>query len=768
MKKIIIGALLLGVLSGVGYFVYRFRQESTPQAYFESGKKYFGEKKYREAMIAFLNALRKAPSDRNSRYYLALSYIGLEDYKRGGKLLRSLVETNPDDVEASLSLGRLYMKAAGDEPKSEAYSRAQELAQQVLSKDPQNVDALILSANAFTGMQDYAASQNLLEKAVNLEPKNTAAFVSLGVNQARQQNYDQAEGALLKARDANPKDVNVRVALALFYRSRKDAGKEETAWKEALALNPKDRTVYSELAVFYLRAGHPEEMEKVLRDAQAASPDDPAPAIILASIYEAANHAPEARKILLEAKKKFPKSIDLSVKLAANEMQDQPNEARKEIDQMLQLEPRNPVGHILLGELQYKTGKFDEAEATLGRDPALNSPFPQVHFLLGNLSRRKGLVDQAQDQYQKALALNREYLPARLALAEVFVAKGRLQDSREEVKKALQVQPGNPAARLMKAQLDLVEGKLADAELSLSGLLKEEPNNPAILRQMAIYQQTRGNSREAEKDLLHAIEIAPDSEQLFRDLTALYQITRQPDRALQRLNSVPQKQAFHYEILGTVLAQTGKAQEAENAYRKALEIDPKRLGTEMLLVELYAQTNRTDEAIKTLDDLAQKEPKNNELLALKGNLLQIQGKNRLAEESYRKALQADPNIDLAANNLAYILAEDGRDLQSALQYAQNVKKRKSEDPNIADTLGWVYFKLGRLESAREQAEFAASHDPKNGSFQYHLGMIYRSKNERDKAEAALKKATASGDFKEKNLADDALKDIEHWRHLVKP
>ena len=180
----------------------------------------------------------------------------------------------------------------------------------------------------------------------------------------------------------------------------------------------------------------------------------------------------------------------------------------------------------------------------------------------------------------------------------------------------------------------------------------------------------------------------------------------------------------------------------------------------MLLAQLYVQTGRVDEGIKTLDDVAKKAPKNNEVLALKGNLLQLQGKTKEAEEYYTKALQGDPNIDLAANNLAYLLAEESRDLQSALQYAQGVKKRKPEDPNTADTLGWVYFRLGRLVLAREQAEFAVSKDPNNGTFQYHLGIIYKSNNERTKAVAALKKAMASADFKEKSLASVALKDIE--------
>ncbi len=759
MKKAVLGVLLVGLLGGGGYFAYRFRQEWTPQGYFESGKKYFDEKKYPEATIAFLNALQKAPRDRNSRYYLAMSYLGQEDFKRGGQVLRSLVEIYPDDVEGNLELGRLYLKAAAGQPNSDAYSEAQKLAQKVLSKDPQNVDALLLSANALTGMNDLTASQNLLEKAANLDPKKPETFLSLGVNQAQQKNYVEAENALLKARDVNPKDTNVVVALALFYRSRGETAKEEATWKDALRLNPMNKTFYSELAIFYLRTRRFDEMEKVLRDAQATNPEDPSPTITLSNLYQAMNRAAEARQTLLDARRKFPASVDLSVQIATNLMQDQPDEARKEIDQILKLEPKNPVGHVLLGELQYKLGKFEEAEAILGGESVVNSRFPQAHFLLGNLSRQKNKMDEAQDHYQKALALNGAYVPARLALAEVFVSKGRFEDSREEIKKALQVQPGNTAVRLFKVQLDLAERKLPDADASLSGLLKEEPNNPSILRQMSIYQQIRGNSNEAEKYLVRALEIAPDSEQLFRDLAGLYEIMKQPDRALQKLNNVPQKQAFHYELMGTILSHLGKMQDAETAYKKALEKDPKRLSSEMHLAELYVQTGREDEGIKTLDDLAKKDPKRTDVLALKGNVLQIQGKTKEAEDYYRKALQADPNIDLAANNLAYLLAEEGRDLESARQYAQSVKKRKPEDPNIADTLGWVYFKLGSLLLARDQAEFAVSKDPNNGMFQYHLGMIYKSNHEKTKAEAALKKAMASENFKEKRLADAALKDI---------
>jgi hypothetical protein len=80
----------------------------------------------------------------------------------------------------------------------------------------------------------------------------------------------------------------------------------------------------------------------------------------------------------------------------------------------------------------------------------------------------------------------------------------------------------------------------------------------------------------------------------------------------------------------------------------------------------------------------------------------------------------------------------------------------------------VYSKLGRSVLALKSAEFAVSKEPANPLYQYHLGIIYKTNNQPKEAETALKKALASPvDFKGKKDADAVLKDIDHWRHLVK-
>ena len=120
----------------------------------------------------------------------------------------------------------------------------------------------------------------------------------------------------------------------------------------------------------------------------------------------------------------------------------------------------------------------------------------------------------------------------------------------------------------------------------------------------------------------------------------------------------------------------------------------------------------------------------------------------------------DPEYSTAGNNLAFILAEEGKDLNAALGWAQMARKNQPESPGIADTLGWVYYKLGSYLLARNQLEFAAGKQPDNAVYQYHLAMIYKETKQIPQAKSALNKALSSPKaFKERNLAQAALKEI---------
>jgi len=257
--------------------------------------------------------------------------------------------------------------------------------------------------------------------------------------------------------------------------------------------------------------------------------------------------------------------------------------------------------------------------------------------------------------------------------------------------------------------------------------------------------------------------LSPNDEQTFRDVVVFYLKAKQPDRAMQKLNAVSDaaKQAFHYELMGMVAEQSGKPQDSENAYKEALKKDPNRLNTETLLFNQYLHSGRFDDALQRLDVLEKKIPAGGVVPSMRGAIKEAQGHLKEAEDYYRQALQIDSTNDLAANNLAYILAQEGRDLTAALGWAQGVRQRQPQDPAAADTLGWVFYKLDRLVQARNQLQFAASMQPENAIFQYHLGEIYKKNSQNAEALKALKKAVASPmNFKEKGLAEASLKDIQ--------
>jgi Flp pilus assembly protein TadD len=364
--------------------------------------------------------------------------------------------------------------------------------------------------------------------------------------------------------------------------------------------------------------------------------------------------------------------------------------------------------------------------------------------------------------YQKSLAVNSAYLPARVALAEVFLSKGRIADAKEEVRKALELRSDFVPARLLKATLDRSDRNYEAAEQELSALAKEQPGNALVFRHMGIYYDSRGRTAEAEKYWMQALELQPDSQEILRDLVFFYIRGKQTGRAIQTINAIPEekKQGFHYELLGLVYSQAGKSVDAERAYRRALEKDPGRSTPDIYLFAEHMKNGRTDEALTVLDGVVKKNPGNPSAYAVKAQVLEGQGKIEEAKDLYDRALEVDPNFDGAANNLAYILAEQGVDLQRALGHAQTARRKYPDNLDIADTLGWVYYKLGNHVLARDQLQFAVSKQPDNPIFQYHLGMVYTANKQIREAESAFRKAANSKrDVKERSLALAILKEL---------
>ncbi len=128
---------------------------------------------------------------------------------------------------------------------------------------------------------------------------------------------------------------------------------------------------------------------------------------------------------------------------------------------------------------------------------------------------------------------------------------------------------------------------------------------------------------------------------------------------------------------------------------------------------------------------------------------------------YEKALEKQPNLWIAANDLAYLLSEYGTsktDLEKALQLAGQAQKARPDDAAVLDTLGWVYYKQGDSNRAADFIARALSKNSENTVIMYHLGMAYYKLGRMAEAKEQLRKATESKeDFYGK---DEAKKTLE--------
>ena len=99
-----------------------------------------------------------------------------------------------------------------------------------------------------------------------------------------------------------------------------------------------------------------------------------------------------------------------------------------------------------------------------------------------------------------------------------------------------------------------------------------------------------------------------------------------------------------------------------------------------------------------------------------------------------------PKAAVASNNLAWLYAEGGGNLDVAMQLALSASRELPKVPEVTDTLGWVYVKKGLADLAIPPLLSSVENDPKNATYRYHLGLAYAKKGDKRKARDAFDEA----------------------------
>ncbi len=391
-----------------------------------------------------------------------------------------------------------------------------------------------------------------------------------------------------------------------------------------------------------------------------------------------------------------------------------------------------------------------------------NAPkFSPGFYFLGLAQARQNQIDEAKKSFAKAAELAPGYLNPRISLAQLHLATGEHAFALAEAENILKARPNDETALQIKGAAEAKKGDVDKALATFQRVAKINPKNPSAHVNLGAVYTVKKKYPEALKEYEEALRLDPNRLDALGSLAQVYILQNNSKAAFQRVEQQLGKakhQAGVYQLLGQLSIATKDNARGIEYLEKAIQINPDLSSAYVLIGNVYAAEKKFDTAIEQYMQVSKKNPKAIQPLMMTGILYEMKKQPQKANEYYQKVLDLNRNFAPAANNLAYNYAQYGGNVDIALGLAQKARELDPNDPNTADTLGWIQYKKGSygmsLELLKESNEKFKSSNP---TVLYHLGLAYQKNGDPAKAREALTKALAvSQSFPEAQDARKAL------------
>jgi Flp pilus assembly protein TadD len=195
-------------------------------------------------------------------------------------------------------------------------------------------------------------------------------------------------------------------------------------------------------------------------------------------------------------------------------------------------------------------------------------------------------------------------------------------------------------------------------------------------------------------------------------------------------------------LLANGYAATGNIGKAKQMFEHLAAAHPELATPQVRLAQLQFGEGDVERALATLGKAAKIAPPSIETFIALGVLQEEAQRFEDAKRTYRAALKLDADNVEALNNLAFLTAETGGNLEEALKLATEASKKLPNQPNVADTMGYVYLKKKQGESALQVFDNLTQKYPSNPTFRYHRGLALLETGDKRGAKTEFEAALA--------------------------
>ncbi len=556
-------------------------------------------------------------------------------------------------------------------------------------------------------------------------------------------------------------------------------------YRQALKADPDAAFLAEELADIYIQSGR---FREALTDGEAAirdNPNDFNARRILARLYLGMIGDPQRGRVNQDAVKKateqylkisekFPKGLDAWLTLGRlYKLQTDSVESEKAFRKALELEPgseealaglamvysdlgdskraaemlrqiadkRPNLNNLLsLAGSYEQMGDYGLAAETLKRARELDPDNEKIQRALARDLALADKLDEAVALYESLIKAEPKDWEAHLRLSQVYRQQHKYDKARKAIDEAKKIEPTNVEVVYNEVGLLETEGRVADAVQALKQVIEttskrnytaaEKGQRAMLLERLGLLYRSNDQFTEAAAvfrdfanlDTANAARGQAQVADTWRQAKDYKKATEEIEAAYQKF---PEDRTVRV-VRASILSETGKVNDAVADLRKMLDGKSDR-ETYLTIAQMYDKAKNYGEMAKAIDEAEKLSLTNEEKEAIyftRGAMLEKAKKIDQSESEFRKILAINPNNASALNYLGYMWADRNVKLNEALEMIKKAIDQEPTNGAYLDSLGWVYFRLGRLDEAVVQLKKSLEVAAKDPTVNDHLGDVF--------------------------------------------
>ncbi|HEY3700430.1 MAG TPA: tetratricopeptide repeat protein [Spongiibacteraceae bacterium] len=689
--------------------------------------------KFRSA-LEFLQA--HADDDVEVRFRIAQAQAGLNQADAAQTAFGALL-SSPRAGDAQLQLARLNFELGNKE-------NGEVLLQQLLQKDPNDIDALMLSAQQAESIGALNRAEELLSRALlNLPQTDILTPQKIAVLQQLMPiltKLGRSSESLIYAKvlaDANPEgailqskfkqgveafqagklaeaesllheiyeqthDDYAGILLGMIKYDQKDYTDAAAYLGENIDPEITPDAALKVLANAEMHLRQPDKLLELIGPEERAHIKDPELKALIGIALVQSGSSTQGEKMLLDALHDNPNNSAVRATLARHYVIiNQMAKATATLEEGLAQNAKDEGLQRLLVGTYVVAGKSEAALQTARKLAAARPEQAVNYYVLGHTAFSARQYDIAESALQKALTLQADYVPALIDLAQLHLIRNQPQAAIAIYQRLLTANGDNSNALkgFITAQ-EMLGVKADDNDIEKQVLqLADTDTARAVIAEYYLRHQHRDDANR----LLAPIKVVPgDSYPAFV------------------------KQLYALAEAGSLL-QTNNLNRARQVVFEGLQLNPRNSSLLILLGHIEIQAGANNEATKIIEQLAQVEPNSPALADLRGTLAWAAGDSATAARQFR-TLWEDAKNDQVANKLYQALAKS--DSAVAAQFLNEWQTALPDSDSPLLLRGVLSQRNDKPEEAQKFYEAALKRNDKNALALNNLALLYADKGDK--------------------------------------